>query len=172
MAVCLEHKGRVLVTQPLGDRHHRLASGQQQRCVVMPHGMARCTSRQASLPDCRGEDPRMVLIDGRDGSPEPVELTSNRVELGKYVERPATATELLEQILARDDTPQSASTMLRERQDPGVRLGVAVERYLDALHVAAEDVSGSGWYCDEGNCFVVPADENLRVALGLSKSHL
>jgi conjugative relaxase-like TrwC/TraI family protein len=58
--------------------------------------------------------------------------------------RPSTATELLEQILARDDTPQSASTMLRERQDPAVRLGVAVERYLDALPVAAEDVVGSG----------------------------
>jgi conjugative relaxase-like TrwC/TraI family protein len=56
--------------------------------------------------------------------------------------RPSTATELLEQILARDDTPRSASTMLRERQDPVVRLGTAVERYLDALHVAAEDLVG------------------------------
>ena len=56
--------------------------------------------------------------------------------------RPSTATELLEHILARDDTPQSASTMLRERQDPAVRLGVAVERYLDALHVAAEEIVG------------------------------
>ena len=36
--------------------------------------------------------------------------------------RPATATELLEHILARDDTPRSASTLLREQQDPAVRL--------------------------------------------------
>jgi hypothetical protein len=57
--------------------------------------------------------------------------------------RPATATELLKHILARDDTPQSASTRLRQRQDPVVRLGVAVERYLDALHVAAEQVVGT-----------------------------
>jgi conjugative relaxase-like TrwC/TraI family protein len=56
--------------------------------------------------------------------------------------QPSTATELLEHILARDNTPQSASTMLRDQQDPAVRLGVAVERYLDALHVAAEDVVG------------------------------
>jgi conjugative relaxase-like TrwC/TraI family protein len=56
--------------------------------------------------------------------------------------RPATATELLEQILARDDTPRSASTMLHEQQDPGVRLRDAVERYIDALHVAAEHVVG------------------------------
>jgi conjugative relaxase-like TrwC/TraI family protein len=56
--------------------------------------------------------------------------------------RPCTATELLEHILARDDTPRSASTLLREQQDPVVRLGVAVERYLDALHVAAEEIVG------------------------------
>jgi AAA domain/TrwC relaxase len=56
--------------------------------------------------------------------------------------RPSTATELLEQILARDDTPQSASTLLLEKQDPAVRLGDSVERYIDALHVASEEVAG------------------------------
>ena len=56
--------------------------------------------------------------------------------------RPSTATELLEHILARDDSPRSASTLLREQQDPAVRLGESVERYIDALHVAAEDVVG------------------------------
>jgi conjugative relaxase-like TrwC/TraI family protein len=56
--------------------------------------------------------------------------------------RPSTATELLEHILARDDTAISASTMLQEQQDPSVRLGDAVERYTDALHVAAEHVVG------------------------------
>jgi AAA domain len=56
--------------------------------------------------------------------------------------RPATATELLEHILARGDTPRSASTLLREQQDPAVRLRDAIERYTDALHVAAEHVVG------------------------------
>jgi hypothetical protein len=56
--------------------------------------------------------------------------------------RPATATELLEHILARDDTPRSAGTMLQDQQDPGVRLWDSVERYIDALHVAAEHVVG------------------------------
>jgi AAA domain/TrwC relaxase len=56
---------------------------------------------------------------------------------------PSTATELLEQILARDGSPRSASTLLREQQDPAVRLGESVGRYLDALHMAAEDVIGS-----------------------------
>jgi hypothetical protein len=55
---------------------------------------------------------------------------------------PYTATELFEQILARDDNPRSASTLLREQQDPAVRLRDSVERYLDALHVAAEHVLG------------------------------
>jgi hypothetical protein len=56
--------------------------------------------------------------------------------------RPSTATELLEQILARDGSPSSASTLLRDHQDPAVRLGESVGRYLDALHMAAEDVIG------------------------------
>ncbi len=55
---------------------------------------------------------------------------------------PPTATELLEQILARDATPQSATTSHREQQDPAVRLGAAAARYLDALHLAAEHLAG------------------------------
>jgi conjugative relaxase-like TrwC/TraI family protein len=56
--------------------------------------------------------------------------------------RPSTGTELLEQILARDGTPRSASTLLREQQNPAVRLGDSVARYIDALHLAAEEVVG------------------------------
>ena len=56
--------------------------------------------------------------------------------------RPSTATELLEQILARDGSPRSARTLLREQQDPAVRLGESVGRYLDALHMAAENLIG------------------------------
>ena len=52
--------------------------------------------------------------------------------------RPRTATELLEQILARDAAPQSATTLQHEQQDPAIRLGAATARYLDALHLAAE----------------------------------
>ena len=57
---------------------------------------------------------------------------------------PATATELLEHILARDDTARSASTLLGEQQDAAVGLRDAIERYTDALHVAAEHVVGKG----------------------------
>jgi AAA domain len=56
--------------------------------------------------------------------------------------RARTATELLEQILARDATPQSATTLQREQQDPAVRLGAAAARYLDALHLAAQHLAG------------------------------
>src|SRR4029453_10939104 len=56
---------------------------------------------------------------------------------------PSTATELLEQIVARDGRPRSASTLRREQRDPAVRLGTAVERYLDALHMAADTVIGT-----------------------------
>jgi hypothetical protein len=55
---------------------------------------------------------------------------------------PSTATELLEQILGRDSSPRSASTLQRDLQDPAVRLGAAAARYLDALHLSAEHLAG------------------------------
>ena len=59
--------------------------------------------------------------------------------IGPDTIRPSTATELLEEILARDGSPRSASTLLREQQDPAVQLGESFGRYLDALHMAAEN---------------------------------
>jgi conjugative relaxase-like TrwC/TraI family protein len=55
---------------------------------------------------------------------------------------PRTPTETLQQILARDEAPFSASSMLRELNDPVARLFQAVQRYTDALHVAAEQLVG------------------------------
>jgi hypothetical protein len=55
---------------------------------------------------------------------------------------PRTPTETLQQILARDEAPLSASTMLRELNDPAARLFQAVQRYTDGLHVAAEQLLG------------------------------
>jgi hypothetical protein len=56
---------------------------------------------------------------------------------------PPTPTETLQQILARDDAPISATTLLRELHDPAVRLHEAVQRYIDGLHVAAEQLVGA-----------------------------
>ena len=55
---------------------------------------------------------------------------------------PHTPTEILQNILARDDTPASATTLLREQSDPAARLFDAVQRYTDGLHVAAEQLVG------------------------------
>jgi hypothetical protein len=55
---------------------------------------------------------------------------------------PSTPTETLQQILARDDSPISATTQLRELNDPAARLLQAVQRYTDGLHVAAEQLVG------------------------------
>jgi conjugative relaxase-like TrwC/TraI family protein len=52
-----------------------------------------------------------------------------------------TATELLEQVLVRDATPRSATTLDREQQDPAARLGAAAARYVEALHLAAEHLA-------------------------------
>jgi conjugative relaxase-like TrwC/TraI family protein len=51
---------------------------------------------------------------------------------------PRTPTETLQQILARDDSPTSATTQLRELNNPAAHLHDAVQRYTDALHLAAE----------------------------------
>jgi hypothetical protein len=56
---------------------------------------------------------------------------------------PPTPTETLQQILARDDTPISANSLLRQLNDPADRLLEAVQRYTDGLHVAAEQLVGS-----------------------------
>jgi conjugative relaxase-like TrwC/TraI family protein len=55
---------------------------------------------------------------------------------------PRTPTETLQQILARDEAPVSAGTVLRELHDPAARLFQAVQRYIDGLHVAAEQLAG------------------------------
>jgi conjugative relaxase-like TrwC/TraI family protein len=55
---------------------------------------------------------------------------------------PRTPTETLQQIIARDEAPVSASTVLRELNDPPARLFQAVQRYTDSLNVAAEQLVG------------------------------
>jgi hypothetical protein len=55
---------------------------------------------------------------------------------------PRTPTEALQKIIARDETPVSASTVLRERNNPAARLFQGVQRYTDGLHVAAEQLVG------------------------------
>jgi hypothetical protein len=55
---------------------------------------------------------------------------------------PRTPIETLQQIIARDEAPVSASTMLRELNDPAARLFQPVQRYTDGLHVAAEQLLG------------------------------
>ncbi len=50
---------------------------------------------------------------------------------------PETPSELLETILARDDSPRSATTQHAEHQSAVVRLGQATARYVDALHTAS-----------------------------------
>jgi conjugative relaxase-like TrwC/TraI family protein len=55
---------------------------------------------------------------------------------------PRTPSETLQQILARDEAPVSASTVLRELTSPAARLFQAVQRYTDGLHIAAEQLLG------------------------------
>ena len=77
-----------------------------------------------------GEESRQQLYDA-----DPGPHRQPRLPAGHWGRRPAqphpardgspasTATELLEQILARDAAARSASTLQRDQQDPAVRLG-------------------------------------------------
>jgi conjugative relaxase-like TrwC/TraI family protein len=53
-----------------------------------------------------------------------------------------SAVECLERALTRDDALVSATTQLRQQDDPVLLLGSAVARYTDALGVASEHVVG------------------------------
>jgi DNA primase catalytic core len=49
-----------------------------------------------------------------------------------------TPTEVLERIIDRDGTAQSASSLLADLYKPALRLPVEIGRYLDAVHLAAD----------------------------------
>ena len=55
---------------------------------------------------------------------------------------PPTPTNILETILARDESPVSATTQLRDAHNPALQLGPAVARYNDALSFAAAHIAG------------------------------
>ena len=69
----------------------------------------------------------------------PVEDGDTHAAIWSDTLRPGTATELREQVLAPDATPQSATTLRRDEQDSAV--GSAPPHYLDALHLAAEHIA-------------------------------
>lgn len=106
------------------DTMHGLASGGESR-------------QQLYTMMTRGRLANHVYLDvAGDGDPHAV--------IHPDVVHPRTATDLLERILGRDDTPTSATTTLRELDDPALLLGPATNRYLDALYQGAEQTLGTG----------------------------
>jgi conjugative relaxase-like TrwC/TraI family protein len=104
------------------DTMHGLVTGQESRqelYTMLTRGRA---ANHLYLPVVGDGDPHAVI------RPETV--------------TPRTPAELLEQILARDETPTSATTLLRRLSDPAARLHDAVQRYTDGLKVAAEQLVG------------------------------
>ena len=55
---------------------------------------------------------------------------------------PLTPTDVLERILARDESPVSATTALREAANPARQLGDAAARYTDAVGFATAQLAG------------------------------
>jgi conjugative relaxase-like TrwC/TraI family protein len=110
------------------DTMHGLATGAEDRQVLYTMLTRGRTANHLYLPVVGDGDPHAIL------RPENIHLR--------------TATELLEQILARDATAASATTLQREQHDPAMQLGHAIARYLDALHVGAEHVAGPQMIAD------------------------
>ena len=105
------------------DTMHGLATGSESR-------------QQLYTMMTRGRLANHVYLDvAGDGDPHAV--------IHPDVTHPRTATDILERILTRDDTPLSASTTLRELDDPALQLGPATSRYLDALYQGAEHTLGT-----------------------------
>ncbi len=52
----------------------------------------------------------------------------------------ATSVEILEHIIGRDEQPASATTLIRQADDPALLLAPATDCYLDAIGLAAEQV--------------------------------
>ena len=55
---------------------------------------------------------------------------------------PRTPADILAGILDRDTAPTSVTTQLRDQDDPRTHLADAADRYLDALHLAADQLAG------------------------------
>jgi conjugative relaxase-like TrwC/TraI family protein len=104
------------------DTMHGLATGTEDRQLLYTMLSRGRTANHLYLPVVGDGDPHAIL------RPENIHFS--------------TATELLEQMLARDASPASATTLQRKRRDPATQLGDATARYLDALHIAAEHIAG------------------------------
>ncbi|WP_344203780.1 MobF family relaxase [Aeromicrobium alkaliterrae] len=57
--------------------------------------------------------------------------------------RPPTAGDVLTQVLARDESPRSATTLIAEANAPEARLQMVAAKYADAIYVAAADLLGN-----------------------------
>ena len=104
------------------DTMHGLASGQESRQQLYTMLTRGRTANHLYLQVVGDGDPHSII------RPETL--------------APRTPSEIMQQILGRDNTPASATTVLRERSDPAARLSDAVRRYTDGLHVAAEQLVG------------------------------
>ncbi|SDS99627.1 DNA primase, catalytic core [Friedmanniella luteola] len=104
------------------DTTHGLADGRESRQQLYTMLTRGRTANHLYLPVVGDGDPHTVIRPG--------------------TTHPLTPTDMLEQILARDAAPLSATTLRRVDSEPMSRLGDACDRYRDALHVAAEHLAG------------------------------
>jgi hypothetical protein len=82
-----------------------------------------------------------MLTRGRHANHAWIQINPSQAEVAPASQEllePHTAVELLEAVIARDDAPASATTLLAQADQPTRLLGPAVSCYLDAISFAAE----------------------------------
>ncbi|CAL8977835.1 ATP-dependent RecD-like DNA helicase [Propionicimonas sp. T2.31MG-18] len=92
-----------------------------------------------------GEESRQqaytMLTRGRHTNHAWIQATGTETHLAPLAQEllePATATSILETVIARDDAPASATTLLAQADQPARLLGPAATCYLDAISYAAQ----------------------------------
>ncbi len=100
------------------------------------HGVAtgEMTRQQLYTMLTRGRRANHIYLDSAvSGDPEHV--------LRPAYLHPLSPTDLLHDLITRDGTPRSATTLQRESDDPRTQLGDAADIYADALTVAVQDTA-------------------------------
>lgn len=105
------------------DTVHGLATGQETRNLLYTQLSRGAIANHIYLGVVGDGDPHSVI------HPE--------------VTHPPTPTDILESALARDGSQTSATSQLREQDDPTTQLGHATSRYVDSLYAAAEYFVGA-----------------------------
>ena len=149
----VQHDGTIVAHNPRTQRRVTLPRQYVRDLVELGYASTIHGAQGVTVDTCHGlvtgRESRELLYTmlsrGRHANHAYVEVTGDGDPHARLLPdsiTPPTPTERLEAILARSDTPASATTQLATQRDPGTLLGAAIACYQDAMVVAAERYAG------------------------------